>query len=63
MKIPDNSDYPSIGAAKDAINLYFSERNAHFPEHPKRAGKKIWGEERVPSEFLEGQNCKDPLCR
>jgi len=23
MKIPDNSDYPSIGAAKDAINLYF----------------------------------------
>jgi hypothetical protein len=58
-----NSDYPSIGATKDAINLYFSERNAHFFEHPKRAGKKIWGEERVPSEFLEGQNCKDPLCR
>jgi len=58
-----NSDYPTVGAAQEAINRYFAERNAHFAEHPKRAGKKIWGEERVPSEFLEGQNCKDPLCR
>lgn len=58
-----NSDYPSVGAAREAIDLYLAERNAHFSEHPKRAGQKIWGEERVPCEFLEGQNCKDPLCR
>ena len=58
-----NSDYPSIEAAQDAIGLYFAERNAHFSEHPKRAGQKIWGKERVPSAFLEGQNCKDPRYR
>jgi hypothetical protein len=56
-----NSDYLSIEAAQNAIDLYFAERNAHFSEQPKRAGRKIWGKERVPSEFLEGQNCKDPL--
>lgn len=56
-----NSDYHSIEAAKEAIGLYFAERNAHFSKHPKRAGQKIWGKERVPSEFLEGQNCKDPM--
>jgi hypothetical protein len=58
-----NSDYPSIEAAQYAIRLYFAERNAHFYKHPKRVGQKIWGKERVPSEFLEGQNCKDPLYR
>jgi hypothetical protein len=58
-----NSDYPSIEGAKDAIDRYFSDRNGHFSQHPKRAGQKIWGKERVPAEFLEGQNCKDPLYR
>jgi hypothetical protein len=58
-----NSDYPSIEATKEAIDRYFAERNGHFSKHPKRAGQKIWGKERVPSEFLEGQNCKDPLYR
>jgi len=56
-----NSDYPSLGAAKDAIDLYFRERNEYFFRNPKRAGYKIWGKERVPSEFQEGQNCKDPV--
>ena len=56
-----NSDYPSVESAKEAIDVYFSERNAHFSKHPKRAGQKIWRMERVPSEFREGQNCKDPL--
>ena len=55
-----NSDYPSVEAAKEAIDKYFSERNTHFSKHPKRAGQKIWRMERVPSEFHEGQNCKDP---
>jgi hypothetical protein len=58
-----NSDYASIQATQDAIGLYFAERNAHFSKNPKRAGQKIWGKKRVPSEFLEGHNCKDPLYR
>ena len=58
-----NSDYPSKEAAQDAIDRYFADRNAHFSKHPKRAGQKIWGQERVASRFLEGQNCKDPLYR
>ncbi len=56
-----NSDYPSVGAAMEAIDRYFSQRNEYFSQHPKRAGKKMWGKERVPSEFAEGQNCKDPM--
>jgi len=58
-----NSDYPSVDAAKDAIDQYFTARNLHFQENPRRAGLKIWGEERVLSEFSEGQNCKDPKYR
>ena len=58
-----NSDYPSAEAAKDAIDRYFKERNDHFLRCPKRAGRKIWGKERVPSEFSEANNCKDPRYR
>jgi transposase len=58
-----NSDYPSAEAAKPAIDRYFKERNEHFFHCPKRAGRKIWGQERVPSEFSEANNCKDPLYR
>ena len=58
-----NSDYASAEAAKDAINRYFKERNEFFVRCPKRAGRKIWGQERVPSEFSEANNCKDPLYR
>lgn len=53
-----NSDYQSVDQAKAAIDRYFLERNEHFRKHPRRAGKKIWGEELVPTEFREGQNCK-----
>jgi len=55
-----NSDYPSLAEAKQAIDRYFKERNEHFRKFPKRAGGKIWGLERVRSEFSEGHNCKDP---
>jgi hypothetical protein len=55
-----NSNYPSDAEAKEAVDLYFSERNAHFRANPRRAGKKIWGKERVWPEFAEGNNCKDP---
>jgi hypothetical protein len=58
-----NSDYPSAEAAKDAIDRYFEERNDNFVRCPKRAGRKIWGQERVPSEFSEANNCKDPRYR
>ena len=58
-----NSDYPSLETARGAIDRYFADRNGHFLQHPKRAGNKIWGRERVPCEFHEGQNCKDPLYR
>jgi len=55
-----NSDYSSVENAKSAIDRYFEERNDHFLKCPKRAGHKIWGLKRVPSEFSEGHNCKDP---
>ena len=37
-----NSDYQSADDAKAAIDRYFSERNAHFRDHPRRAGGKVW---------------------
>jgi hypothetical protein len=55
-----NSDYSSLAEARHAIDRYFKERNENFTEFPKRAGGKIWGLERVRSEFSEGHNCKDP---
>ena len=58
-----NSDYPSLDAAQNAINRYFRERNKYFSLNPRPAGNKIWGKERVPSKFQEGQNCKDPTYR
>jgi transposase len=54
-----NSDYASVKEAMSAIDLYFVERNRHFRENPKRAGRKIWGRERVPANFDEANNCKD----
>jgi hypothetical protein len=56
-----NSDYYSVEATKEAIDRYYAERNEHFRVHPKRAGRKIWGQERVQSEFHQANNCKDPL--
>lgn len=61
--IIDNSDYQSVDEAKEAINRYFAERNAHFRAHPQRAGGKIWREEKVSNTFQEGQNCKNPRYR
>jgi len=58
-----NSDYETCREAMCAIDKYFAERNAYFRLHPKRAGNKIWGKERVEPSFSEGNNCKDPLWR
>jgi hypothetical protein len=58
-----NSDYHTLDAAKEAIDNHFKSRNEQFQRHPRRAGRKIWGAERVQSEFSESNNCKDPLYR
>jgi hypothetical protein len=55
-----SSNYQSVDECKRAIDRYFVERNEHFRQHPKQAGKKIWGKERVPPEFNPSNNCKDP---
>jgi transposase len=58
-----NSDYQSVEEAMAAIDRYFLERNDFFEKNPKRAGNKIWGQELVPCEFSESNNCKDPKWR
>jgi len=58
-----NSNYQSVEEAMTAINRYFGERNEYFLKYPKRAGKKIWGEELVTIEFCETKNFKDPKYR
>jgi DDE superfamily endonuclease len=58
-----NSDYRTLDDAKAAVDRYFAERNTHFLQHPKRAGKKIWGKEREVATFSEANNCKDPRYR
>lgn len=37
-----HSDYRDVLEMKRAISLHFTERNAHFQDNPRRAGKKIW---------------------
>ena len=58
-----NSDYKTADDAKAAINRYFEERNAHFKQSPRRAGNKIWRNEREPAAFSDANNCKDPRYR
>jgi transposase len=58
-----NSDYKTLDDAKAAVDRYFADRNAHFLQSPKRAGRKIWGKEREVAAFSEANNCKDPRYR
>jgi transposase len=58
-----NSNYKSIDEAKAAIDLYFENPNGQFQQNPKRAGKKIWGQEREDAEFSDANNCKNPRYR
>ena len=51
-----NSDYKSVDACKAANDAYFRERNDRFRENPRRAGKKIWGEELVAPTFRVSNN-------
>lgn len=58
-----NSDYESVEACMEAIDLYIDERNANFVENPRRAGNKIWGSELIDPVFNPSNNCKDPRWR
>ena len=58
-----NSDYKTLDDAKAAVDRYFADRNAHFLQHPRRAGSKIWGKEREVAAFSKANNCKDPRYR
>lgn len=58
-----NSDYETAEDCKNAIDRYFMDRNESFREHPRRAGNKIWGKERVLAVFNPSNNCKDPMWR
>lgn len=58
-----HSDYASVDHCQSAIDRYFMERNQHFALHPKKAGRKIWGEEKTIAEFRDSHNCKDPAWR
>jgi hypothetical protein len=55
-----SSQYQSEQEAMQAIDRYFADRNVAFQQNPRRAGKKIWGKERMVAEFSESNNCKDP---
>lgn len=37
-----HSDYANVLEMKTAISQHFNDRNSHFCENPRRAGKKIW---------------------
>jgi transposase len=55
-----NSNYSCVDEAKAAIDRYFAERNQHFRTNPRRAGNKVWGNERELATFSESSNHKDP---
>jgi DDE superfamily endonuclease len=58
-----NSDFPDTDTAKQMIDEYFENRNVYYKEHPSKAGKTIWGEERCTPVFDETKNYKDPRYR
>src|SRR5262249_21798080 len=54
-----NSDYASVADAQAAITRYFDDRNRSFATAPQRAGRSIWGQERMSAAFAVTNNCKD----
>ena len=54
-----NSDYATVIEAQTAITRYLEDRNRTFSIAPRRAGRSIWGQERVPAAFTVTNNCKD----
>ncbi len=58
-----NSDYATVVEAQTAITRYLEDRNRTFAVTPRRAGRSIWGQERVPAAFTVTNNCKDARYR
>jgi len=54
-----NSDYATLEDAPAAVSRYVEDRNEAFRREPRRAGRMIWGMERVPAGFSEANNCED----
>jgi hypothetical protein len=54
-----NSDYVTATEAQAAITRYLEDRNRSFALAPRKAGRSIWGPERVPAAFTTTNNCKD----
>jgi transposase len=54
-----NSDYATVVEAQTAITRYLEDRNRKFAIAPRRAGRSIWKQERVPAAFTVANNCKD----
>jgi hypothetical protein len=55
-----NSNFEDSSRARNAIDRYFLNRNEFYKSYPKRAGRKLWQEERCEAVFQEQNNCKDP---
>jgi len=53
-----NSNYRDVDECKKAIDRYILDRNEHFLNNPNRAGKYLWGFEKVRPVFDEANNCK-----
>jgi transposase len=54
-----NSDYATMTDAQAAITQYLEDRNRSFALEPRRAGRSIWGRERMAAAFTTTNNCKD----
>ncbi|RFZ92857.1 IS630 family transposase [Mucilaginibacter conchicola] len=53
-----NSDYQSLEECCRAIDAHFEKRNRFFKDHPQKAGKMIWGKEKVPAVFDKSNLCR-----
>jgi hypothetical protein len=61
-RVVGNTDHqPAILRNIGVFSGNGASHHSHFRKYPKRAGRKIWGAERVQSEFRESNNCKDAL--
>jgi len=54
-----NSDYDSVIECRAAIDNYFTKRNLHYQQNPKKAGNKIWGKEKVKPVFDKANICRN----
>ncbi|GAA4321798.1 hypothetical protein GCM10023149_21810 [Mucilaginibacter gynuensis] len=53
-----NSDYQTVEECMEAIDRYFNKRNQFFLKHPKQAGTKLWGKEKIKAVFDKANICR-----